>query len=310
MSNLVYAFIDSNFNNNNSVKKTYSYDTLPEYYLKTMEHNSKFFGKSFFILQDRVIEKVRNRAPVGVNLISLEKDILSTDEYKIIDELLTTMWPKYKIEVFLYHAFLRLIFVGILIKSFKLTNTIHLEADNIVYYPGSDIFNNDVIAPGQFAYSLVSPLVAAPGIMAFKDGDSGNNFLSRIVKLLMSGEEAIFSAIGVQLDYISDMNFLDVISRGSKYFKLLPSLPFTDLSTNLEKFNYLFDPASYGQYLGGTNNGHEKGYKEMNHYIGRMIINEKINITFKEKPFVIYNDNQYPIYNLHIHNKQAIDQFL
>lgn len=310
MSNLVYAFIDNNFNNNDSIKKTYSYEALPEYYIKTIEHNSKFFGKSFFILQDHIIEQIKNKISGGINLISLEKEILTTEEYKIVDELLTSLWPKYKIEVFLYHAFLRLIFVSIFIKKYKLLDVVHLEADNIVYYNGNDLFKPDVISSGEFAYSLVSPLVAAPGIICFKDGLSGNNFLSRIIKLLMSGEEAIFSAIGVQLDYISDMNFLDVISRGSKYFKLLPSLPFTDLATNYEKFTYLFDPASYGQYLGGTNNGHEIGYKEQNHYIGRMLINGKINVVYNRKPYVVYNEKEYPIYNLHIHNKKAIDQFL
>lgn len=310
MSNLVYAFIDSNFNNNTSVKKTYSYNTLPEYYLKTLERNSNYFNKSYFLLQDNVIKQIKSKVPSNIELISIEDQILNTEEYGVVNGLLRTIWPKYSTEVFLYHAFLRLIFVGIFISRFNLKNIIHLEADNLVYEPGSKVFDSNVISSGKFAYGLVSPLVAAPGIMAFNDNVSGRNFLTRIVKMLMAGEEEILSAIGFDLDYITDMNFLDVISRGSKFFKLLPSLPFTDLSTHYKEFNLLFDPASYGQFLGGTNNGHEKGYHENIHYIGRMIGTNKIEVIFDRVPYVIYEKEKYPLYNLHIHNKKAIDAFL
>jgi hypothetical protein len=90
----------------------------------------------------------------------------------------------------------------------------------------------------------------------------------------------------------------------------LPSLPFTELSNHYNEFNFLFDPASYGQFLGGTNNGHKKGYFEPSHYIGRMISTEKIEVIYKKQPFVLYKNEKYPIYNLHIHNKKAINDFL
>lgn len=310
MSNLIYAFIDSNFNSNDSIKRNYSYDTLPDYYIKTIERNSAFFDKSYFILQNHIIENIKSKISSNIHLVSLEEEVLKTDEYQIVEELLKTLWPHYKAEVFLYHAFLRLIFVSIFVEKLKEDNIIHLEADNTVYYSGEEIFKSNVIGSGEFGYGLVSPLVGAPGIICFKDSASGRNLLTRIVKMLMAGEQEVLAAIGFNIEYLTDMNFLDVISRGSKYFKLLPSLPFTELSKNYDKFKFLFDPASYGQFLGGTNNGHDKGYFESNHYIGRMIASDKIKVIYDKLPFAIYQEEKYPIYNLHIHNKKVINDFL
>jgi hypothetical protein len=91
---------------------------------------------------------------------------------------------------------------------------------------------------------------------------------------------------------------------------LLPSLPFGEQSQNFDQFNMLFDPASYGQFLGGTNNGHPQGYTEPAHFIGREIISKQIDVVFDKKPFVVYEGKQIPLYNLHLHNKQIIEKFL
>ena len=309
MSNLVYVFLNSQFNSNVSDKKTYSYPCLPDYYLKTIEYNSKNFNNSYFLLQQSEIDKIKNRVPSNINLISIEESVLCTDEFKVILQLLESLWPRYKNEVFLYHAFMRLIILGIFVEKNNLENVVHLEADNLVYSNNLAQFSS-VFNEGEFGYSVVSPFVAAPGILYFRDSKAGNNFINRIVKLLIKGEAAIKQATGVHFDYITDMNFLDVIARGQKFFKLLPSLPFGEQSQNFDQFNMLFDPASYGQFLGGTNNGHPQGYTEPAHFIGSQIISKQIEVVFDKKPFVIYEGKQVPLYNLHLHNKQVIEKFL
>lgn len=95
---------------------------------------------------------------------------------------------------------------------------------------------------------------------------------------------------------IADLNFKNL-------FYVLDSLPYNNKK-------YLFDPASYGQYLGGT---HQKPanllfknkYLSTSHIVGREIKSKRIKVNFKNKtPIVIFNDNEYQLANLHIHSKQ------
>lgn len=67
---------------------------------------------------------------------------------------------------------------------------------------------------------------------------------------------------------------------------------------------FLFDPGSYGQFLGGTNNGHGNGFTDPKHYIGQAI-NEGLEVGFvDDKPYVLDKDKiYYQLFNLHIHSK-------
>lgn len=81
--------------------------------------------------------------------------------------------------------------------------------------------------------------------------------------------------------------------------KKLITLPF-----NNEKL--VFDPSSYGQYFGGTHQGHGPGWYGNHHDIGAEIGRGNIKpIMIDKKPFVEYNDKKYPIVNLHIHSKKT-----
>ena len=69
---------------------------------------------------------------------------------------------------------------------------------------------------------------------------------------------------------------------------------------------YVFDPSSYGQYFGGTNQGHLPGYKNTKHIIGSEIISGNIiPLMIEKKPFVKKGQIFYPIVNLHIHSKNT-----
>lgn len=76
------------------------------------------------------------------------------------------------------------------------------------------------------------------------------------------------------------------------------------------KNGIVFDPSSYGQYFGGTHQGHGPGFFHESHIIGRKISSKEIlPILIDEKPYVRYNNIDYPIVNLHIHSKNT-KQFL
>lgn len=83
---------------------------------------------------------------------------------------------------------------------------------------------------------------------------------------------------------------------------LLPTMPHSEYAN---KFNSIFDPASYGQFVGGTTNG-IPGAKPKDHYIGQMLTdNPSFDIIWnnKRQPCLKYNDKEIRINNLHIHSK-------
>ena len=110
---------------------------------------------------------------------------------------------------------------------------------------------------------------------------------------------------------VNEMSLLHVLSLQG-HFNKFPILPDA-------KHRYVFDPGSYGQYLGGTNNGHTPGFTDHKHIIGREIIGENITPHFNEehkKPFVFKQPLQaaeafvqpspekYELFNLHVHSKK------
>jgi len=116
-------------------------------------------------------------------------------------------------------------------------------------------------------------------------------------------------------DMVHEMSLMKMyeLERGIEQLSYLPILPFGAQSDNYEKFNSVFDPASWGQYVGGTTNG-VPGAKPSDHYIGRVLIdNPDYDVVWKKDdegrniPYFTYNDNyndhEIKINNLHIHSK-------
>ena len=81
-------------------------------------------------------------------------------------------------------------------------------------------------------------------------------------------------------------------------------MPATNIPNFNEDHHYIFDPGSYGQYLGGTNNGHGSGFIDQKHMIGSAMLAEEINAEFNDRPYVIRMDGErFQIFNLHVHSK-------
>lgn len=94
-----------------------------------------------------------------------------------------------------------------------------------------------------------------------------------------------------------------IFKERSDLIQKLSTLPFNNEEV-------VFDPSSYGQYFGGTHQGHGPGWYGDHHNIGKEIGDGSIfPIMIDKKPFVKYKDRLYPIVNLHIHSKNT-SQFL
>ena len=179
----------------------------------------------------------------------------------------------------------------------RLENVFHFENDILIYGCLDTVEINDKITVTDLSHTHSSfGFCHIPTYQLLsKLCEKFNDFLGR-------GQNELLS---LGFDFISDMQLLKLSLREDlvKSFPILPS----------EATNWVFDPASYGQYFGGTNNGHSSGFTDPTHIIGREILDENI-IPILEvfssegiiAPCVIDKQDrrEVPIFNLHIHSKR------
>lgn len=100
---------------------------------------------------------------------------------------------------------------------------------------------------------------------------------------------------------LNEMELLKIIKeRNSDLFYSLPTLPYNNNEL-------VFDPATYGQYLGGLPNKpyfkFRKKHTSLSHIVGKEISSGRIKPVFQKKPSVLYDSTKIDIVNLHIHSK-------
>jgi hypothetical protein len=293
ITNLIYVFLDSKFSDSKDLETSlYVYDQQPDFYQKTFNYNKRIFTNSYFLTQNNI------------------QAILEDEQFKAIDDVINRKWAHYKKKPFWYNTFIRVILLAIFIKQNQLTNTIHVEADNIIFADDLTTLVN-TINDGEFAYCSEGTFSSAPSFLFFKDAIAAEKLVKLHIQLLERGDPALQPYVGFYVHNITDMALLDLIKRGNiPNYKMLPCLPFGINSANFSEIGYVFDPTSYGQYLGGTNNGHVPGFIDHNHFVGLELSNKTIEVIFDKRPYVIYNGNRIPVFNLHVHNKKAIEGFL
>lgn len=198
----------------------------------------------------------------------------------------------------------RLFYIEELMRKDKLKNIIHIENDVLLY----SNFNNLDFNNYKIGITLCGPQHASCAIMFIKD-DYHLSLLNDKIKKRIKIKKISGS--------YSEMIIIRHIFDGDNEDKLLQRLPILPdhptESYNLTQFNSLFDPASWGQYIGGAPKVPNSWVGD-HHYIGynlkRNIINMKfINKNGKKVPIALYNNLEYPINNLHIHSKH-LNKFL
>jgi len=103
---------------------------------------------------------------------------------------------------------------------------------------------------------------------------------------------------------LNEMRILSIIN--SENNKLIHELPILPYGNN----RLIFDPASYGQYLGGTHQKPKRFFREnfatQDHTIGKEIISKRITVDFKKNEPIINSslEGESKLVNLHIHSKE------
>tara|TARA_R110000822_G_scaffold161129_2_gene301454 strand:- start:2014 stop:2886 length:873 start_codon:yes stop_codon:yes gene_type:complete len=191
----------------------------------------------------------------------------------------------------------RIFYLREAINSYKLDNVFHFENDVMVYDSFDKIVNklpNNIVSaiPMSQTHSTFA-LTFIPTI------DSIDFMCEYFLNLLHKGERHLQRK---GYDHISEMSLLNMAMRNGRA-EQLPILPSRDLSNSVD---LIFDPGSYGQFLGGTNNGHPRGFIDPTHFIGQYFGRTE------DRPEIPFDDG-YPyfqgskIFNLHIHSKNLKD---
>lgn len=186
----------------------------------------------------------------------------------------------------------------------ELHDVFHIENDVLLY---CDL--NEILLKCQNLYSkmTITPMAEQDHTFAFvyiPQHTELTKFIQFNTQQLEKGNDQLRKQFG--MDMVHEMSIVKIykdLFNGVDFFPILPEGPY---STNFNTFNSLFDPASWGQYICGTNNVHGPGYAGKHHIIGRELLAGKYganicNVDGKCVPMV---NGTYKLNNLHVHSKQ------
>lgn len=204
----------------------------------------------------------------------------------------------------------RFYYIEWFMKDNNIENVIHIENDILLYHNVNDYekifedtFNGMAITPG-------GPGKCMTGYFYIKNHKLLEHMNDYFIEIYQSN---ILGNLKRKYNIISMINeqvllFMYSKELGKDFLDYFPILPYGEHSYNYNQFSSLFDPASYGQYVGGDRI-QGPGVKPDDHYIGQELINNPTyDIKFEyvndlKIPYFYYNNEKTFINNLHIHSK-------
>lgn len=263
----------------------YTFSGIPDYAKLSFDQCEKFLNAKPVIIDDEYVHDV---------MLDEITDLYNICKYN---------FPFHYSDAFWFITLARLFVVYNYCYKNNINKFIHLEYDNLIY---SDLKVLDNLNESLY-FTQVGQNFGSAGFVYCNSLKNFKEFLDHIKKILNKGEYFIRNFAPYPI--ISEMMMINLIKEHTKnIIDYLPALPHGVGSDNFDKLNVLFDGASYGQYIGGTNNGHDTGWAEEHHYVGKMILDGRLQIRFEnQKPYGIIDRNVYDIMNLHIHSKKLIN---
>lgn len=184
-----------------------------------------------------------------------------------------------------------------------LSDIVHIENDVMVYE------SLDVLLPiMQACYKqlALTPMADKDHTFAFvyiPTHDKLTEFCLFNTEQLKLGND--FLVRQYNLEMVHEMSIAKIYKDLHNKIDFFPILPYGPYSEHFDVFHSIFDPASWGQFIGGTNNQFGCGYAGQHHIIGREIIDGKCSAYFNGK-YPVTNTG-IKINNLHVHSKRLQD---
>lgn len=246
---------------------------------------------NIYLCHDRT-NKVNFKNISEVNLNEITSDYLN--QFNEINVFKNTIFENNPLWV---TSVQRIFYLDQIIKELNLSDVVHFDNDVLIYKSFSEIektvneekinitsYNNKKLIFG-YSYiknSKLSDLLSKKVLEEYQN-ENLSNWKSNNGKPLN------------EMEIMKKVNL-----KNNDLFNLLPSLPYQN--------KIIFDPAGYGQYIGGTHSNPKKpfrrGYTSIYDPIGVEITAKRINVNFKYKPIVTWNNEKFELTNLHVHSKK------
>lgn len=193
-------------------------------------------------------------------------------------------------ELFWHRTAERIFYLQAYMSNHQINDVFHFENDVIIYYPLEHADTSDKIT-----VTNMSDTHTTFAISHIPSHSLLLNLCNFFNHALSYGERRLML---LGYDHISEMSLLNIAYRNN----IVDTFPTTFNETG----TFIYDPGSYGQYFGGTNNGHSSGFIDPTHHIGKLIMCHKLHPTIEnERPRTEHN----MIFNLHIHSKN-LERFI
>lgn len=190
-------------------------------------------------------------------------------------------------------SMMRIFYLNDLANYLKINEFVHFDSDVISYEPFENISN--YFQKNTLNITPLTKNFLVYGFSYLNNLEIFNYICEEIYKILKNSKEYEFEYY--QGTRLNEMKCLYIVfEKNPQLFNLLPVIP--------TKNSLIFDPGSYGQYLGGVNyKNFSKKYVNKEHIVGNFIINNRCKISFENSPIIKYQNKIIQIANLHVHKK-------
>lgn len=234
----------------------------------------------------------------GVNVVDInEFDYLVDKKEKILSTYRNTQLENNPLW---YTSFLRIYALRVVAEHFGIKKFIHFDNDILIYEPFYRLEECGLVNSNKINITELNSNNLVFGYSYF-DNFQNLDFLEGFFDKVLNDHKSLANNYNRGAP-LNEMRVLKLAQNFKPdYFSILPSLPYES--------DFLFDPASYGQFLNGTNNNRgnyifKRRSISTDHIVGRELKSKRISVKFKDKRPIVYFDNQaYKLVNLHIHSK-------
>jgi hypothetical protein len=223
------------------------------------------------------------------NLVDKKNQILSM--YKDTNLENNPLW---------YASFLRVFALMTISSNFKLKQFVHFDNDVLIYEPFNKIDEKKAISNNKINITQHDIKNLVFGYSYF-DSYENLKYLNDFFEKVLNNHTEFANNFnrGKNLNEMKILNL--ALENNPNSFSILPSLPYQG--------EIIFDPASYGQFLNGTdlkrgNYVFKRRYISTNQIVGRELKSKRISVKFENsRPIVNFENKPFRLMNLHVHSK-------
>lgn len=268
-------------------------EEIPQYLHTCIEQIRRFTDKRIILALSHPNKVFSSYKNITVYPVDQQEKTGNWKRYNTINFFKTDRhWGLFK------YACERFFIIEAIMRQLKIESVFHIENDNLIYAAPDEEFFKKYCGISIGLPILTETLITA-GIMYIGSVESLEILNSELNSLMSMGEGNLYKKYGTEL--MGEMRLLKIIS--DKYPEMISFLP----TFPSRKYKFVYDPASWGQFIGGTHQDPDKPYTTDNHIIGREIIKGKYTVKWEAGlPYVIDTETKrvQQIFNLHIHSKK------